>query len=235
MKTVLSTSTFQEVALCSQKPKCMASSSSWWRCAGYGKDFHEESTTMSDDWYHQFFGVHTRECGDPGNGVDSRWWRTATHARFQAVCTLGIRIPSSSFSSILVLIFVYIRVRWLSLRPKSTNELTASDGASIATCGTVTMTLNLRLHHNFTWQFVVADVSKPIIGADFLSFHSLLVEVGNIGLLDELTQLTAPGQLVPFRGTHSQLRPAAPSAAIQCQTRHYIETMLGSPHLQETA
>jgi len=53
-------------------------------------------------------------------------------------------------------------------RAKSSYELSAANGITIATFGTITLTLNFGLRRQFTWRFVVAAVSKPIIGADFL-------------------------------------------------------------------
>ena len=52
---------------------------------------------------------------------------------------------------------------------KSSYELSAANGTTIATYGAVLLTLNLGLRRDFTWRFVIADVSKPIIGVDFLS------------------------------------------------------------------
>ena len=37
----------------------------------------------------------------------------------------------------------------------------------------------------FSWPFVIADVRKPLLGADFLAHHSLLVDVSKRRLVDE--------------------------------------------------
>ena len=42
---------------------------------------------------------------------------------------------------------------------------------------TRSLTLNLGLRHTFQWVFIIADVQKPIIGADFLHHFGLLVAV----------------------------------------------------------
>jgi len=60
---------------------------------------------------------------------------------------------------------------------RSTYELSAANGTIIYTYGTQTLTLNLGLQRVFVWRFVVADVSKPIIGADFFAFYELLVDI----------------------------------------------------------
>ena len=54
------------------------------------------------------------------------------------------------------------------------------------------MQLDLGLAKAFTWKFTTADVSKPIIGADFLRYFGLLVDVGRKRLMDAETFLTAP-------------------------------------------
>lgn len=47
--------------------------------------------------------------------------------------------------------------------------LTAANGTAIRTYGTFTMHLDLALRREFKWNFVVAEVDKPIIGVDFMS------------------------------------------------------------------
>ena len=56
--------------------------------------------------------------------------------------------------------------------------LQAVNNTSIATFGTRSLTLDLRLRRTFRWVFVIADVKNPILGADFLRHFSLLVDVG---------------------------------------------------------
>jgi hypothetical protein len=55
-----------------------------------------------------------------------------------------------------------------------------------------------RLRWDFTWRFVVADVTQPLIGADFLSHFGLLVDCRNNRLLDGVTSLSAPAQAAGF-------------------------------------
>ncbi|GBP95464.1 hypothetical protein EVAR_50237_1 [Eumeta japonica] len=45
-------------------------------------------------------------------------------------------------------------------------QLSAANGTTINT-GYVNLELNLSLRRAYPWRFVVADVTKPIIGADF--------------------------------------------------------------------
>jgi hypothetical protein len=63
------------------------------------------------------------------------------------------------------------------------------------------LSLNLGLRRDFTWRFVVANVTRPIIGVDFLSHFGLLVDCRNNRLLDGVTSLSvlaqAPNALIP--------------------------------------
>ena len=51
------------------------------------------------------------------------------------------------------------------------------------------LTLNLGLCPSNPWLFIVADVQKPIIGADFLKHFGLLVDMKQHRLIDTATQL----------------------------------------------
>lgn len=55
-------------------------------------------------------------------------------------------------------------------------DLVAANGTPIATYGTESRRLTLTSDHTFHWDFLVADVGQPILGADFLSAHDLLVD-----------------------------------------------------------
>ncbi|KAL1448829.1 hypothetical protein WDU94_000084 [Cyamophila willieti] len=132
-------------------------------------------------------------------------------------------------------------------RVKSVYVLSAANSTEIHTYGTMTLSLNLGLRRVFTWQFVVADVSKPIIGADFLHYHNLLVDLRNQRLLDGNTHLTVQGHVaesnIPSIKTvnadsrfHQLLqqfkditRPNGTTKDIEHNTLHYIKTTPGPP------
>jgi hypothetical protein len=61
------------------------------------------------------------------------------------------------------------------------------------------LSLNLGLRRDFTWRFVVADVTQPIIGDDFLSHYGLVVDFKYKRLLDSVTSLSAPAQAANSR------------------------------------
>jgi hypothetical protein len=55
-------------------------------------------------------------------------------------------------------------------------DLCAANGTAIPTYGWLSLSLNLGLCRDFTWRFVVAHVTHPLIGVDFLSHFGLLVD-----------------------------------------------------------
>lgn len=135
-------------------------------------------------------------------------------------------------------------------RTKSAYELSAANGTVIATYGTITLSLNLGLRRDFTWRFVVADVVKPIIGADFLAHYGLLVDIRNQRLHDQITQLTSIGEVTeceipsvktiagssPFHELLQRFpdvtRPDGTPKAVKHSTRHHIVTTPGPPIAQ---
>jgi hypothetical protein len=73
-------------------------------------------------------------------------------------------------------------------------DLCAANGTIIHTYGWLPLSLNLGLRRDFTWRFVVADVTHPLIDVNFLSHFGLLVDCRNNRLLDGVTSLSAPAQ-----------------------------------------
>lgn len=75
-------------------------------------------------------------------------------------------------------------------RTKSNYQLAAANGSIIETYGYINLSLDFGLRREYTWRFVVADVTKAIIGVDFLSFYNLMVDCRNQHLIDNTTTLT---------------------------------------------
>ena len=73
--------------------------------------------------------------------------------------------------------------------------LQAVNGSSIATFGTRSLTLDLGLRRVFRWIFVIADIHTPIIGADFLREHGILVNMRHGRLVDMTTHLHSKGTI----------------------------------------
>lgn len=70
-------------------------------------------------------------------------------------------------------------------------ELFAANGTRIKTFGSKTIEVNLGLRRSFKWLFIIADVQRGIIGADFLDRFELLVDLSNKKLIDSTTKLSA--------------------------------------------
>jgi len=142
---------------------------------------------------------------------------------------------------------VYPRKYIRGPRQRSTYELAAANGTTIYTYGQQLLTLNLGLRRSFTWSFVIADIPKPIIGADFLAHFDLIVDLKNRRLIDQVTGLTIRGRRINYQepsvktivGTTSYhkllnefrgiTRPDGQLQEIKHHTVHHIETTSGPP------
>ena len=71
------------------------------------------------------------------------------------------------------------------------SSLQAANGSSIKTYGVRTTTLHLA-SRQYKWDFIVADVSRPLLGADFLRANSLLVDLKGKRLVNAETYLSIP-------------------------------------------
>jgi len=125
--------------------------------------------------------------------------------------------------------------------------LYAANGSMIRTYGLVNIQPNLGLRRAFPWQFVIADVTQPIIGSDFFGYYHLLPDVKEERLLDVKTGLATGRQcsnnLYPSIKTMCQetqfhailaqfpeltnLTPC--KEQVPHDTRHSIETTPGPP------
>ncbi|GFV12435.1 retrovirus-related Pol polyprotein from transposon opus [Trichonephila clavipes] len=61
--------------------------------------------------------------------------------------------------------------------PQSNFSLFTANNTKIPAYGMVRKELNLGLRRPFIWTFIIADVSSPIIGADFLKHFNLLIDL----------------------------------------------------------
>ncbi|GFW50562.1 retrovirus-related Pol polyprotein from transposon 17.6 [Trichonephila clavipes] len=76
--------------------------------------------------------------------------------------------------------------------PQSNFSLFAANNTKIPAYGMVRKELNLGLRRPFIWTFITADVSSPIIGADFLKHFNLLIDLKKKRLVDVETSLFTP-------------------------------------------
>ena len=69
---------------------------------------------------------------------------------------------------------------------KRGESLTAANGSNIKAYGTRTIHLLVNTRR-FKWTFTIADVSQPLLEADFLRAHALLVDIKGRRLIDSKT------------------------------------------------
>nr|XP_029732873.1 uncharacterized protein LOC115268838 [Aedes albopictus] len=74
-------------------------------------------------------------------------------------------------------------------------NLYAANGSRIATYGTEIYKPTFDLRRCFPWRFIIADVTSPILGADFLKHYGLLVDLQGECLIDKMTSIKAHGQI----------------------------------------
>lgn len=120
--------------------------------------------------------------------------------------------------------------------------LSAANGTSIRTWGKRTISLTLGPKKHYTHEFFIADVTRPILGADFFTAHGLaidlrgrrLLSLDNISILLQETRspLTLAGLGLPHQNRYSSLLQHFPELLIprfQSSTNkhgveHHIET-----------
>lgn len=84
----------------------------------------------------------------------------------------------------------------LSVTPKQARlKLQATNGTSISTYGERVMSISIGLRREFTWNFTIAHVETPILGADFLAHFDLSVELSSHTLPDMRTDIRQRGVL----------------------------------------
>lgn len=81
------------------------------------------------------------------------------------------------------------------MHPSSKFPLQAVNRSSITTYGDLSPTLDVGLRRASRWIFIIADISNPIFGADFLPHFGFLVDVRNLKLIDSTTNLSVRGIL----------------------------------------
>lgn len=121
-------------------------------------------------------------------------------------------------------------------------HLYAANGTRIETYGQRNITLNLGLRRKFSWLFIVANVTRAIIGADFLEYFGILIDLKRRRLFDEHTKLSTHAGItqsssekistVNIRGPFAALlrefiditRPMPAADRKQPQVTHHIAT-----------
>jgi hypothetical protein len=137
---------------------------------------HDVSTTC---WYHQSFGNRVQDCSEPctcsqqeklaqQTSAVAHDCATATGRLFIIDKSTKQRFPIDRRSGLCVFPRKLISQR----RERVNHGLCAPNGTTIRSYGWLPLSLNLELRREFTWRFVVADVTQPLIGAcEMFSFH----------------------------------------------------------------
>ena len=77
--------------------------------------------------------------------------------------------------------------------------LVAANNTTINTYGNSKRVVDVGLKCEYPWTFIVADVKQPIIGAEFLIYYNLLVDLRSRCLRDMRTGLAIPASLPSIR------------------------------------
>ena len=85
-------------------------------------------------------------------------------------------------------------------RQQKTAPLVAANGSQIETFGTRTISLNLGFR-KYEWSFVLANVNRPMLGADFFCSNHLLIDVCTQHIIDAKTYESGMIQHQPFVST----------------------------------
>ena len=94
-------------------------------------------------------------------------------------------------------------------------SLVAASGSTIRTFRKHTITLRFAMKQ-YRWDFVIAEVSRPLLGVDFLWANSLLVDLRGKRLMDAETYFSSPlgeaGALAPHLSTISWPGSSSPTS-----------------------
>lgn len=149
----------------------------------------------SECYYHRRFGDRAHKCIHPCTFQGNEHRPAITVATTgNTGCLLyaydrnaGRRYLVDSGAEVSVLPASSFNTRALEPGP----ALEAANGSSITTYGKHLTPLCIN-GRRYDWNFVVADVSKAILGADFLRHHQLLIDVGGKRLLDTESYCSIP-------------------------------------------
>ena len=87
---------------------------------------------------------------------------------------------------------------------------------------------DVTLRHSLPWIFVIADVNKPLLGADFLHHFHLSVDLNSRKLVDNTTHLSICGVLAPSLSLKPSLPPLPHSP------NNYSRLLTEYPQLTQT-
>ena len=145
-------------------------------------------------YYHRTFGEVARQCRQPCTWLERQDKTLVALATGHSNCLLFFSDLVSKWqflvdtgAEVSVLPTTGLDTRTRELGP----SLLAANGTSIRTF----RTRNLPLHiasNTYQWNFIIAEVTHPLLGADFLRANSLLVDLKGKRLVDAATYQSVP-------------------------------------------
>ena len=174
------------------------------------KKKHQEEKSESRGWcyYHKRFGNDARKCSPSCTHPRSSTTPVSTLKATREGHARLLYVRDNSGRQFLVDTGANISVFPASGREarstRSDIQLVAANGSSIDTFGEKNITLALN-GRNFKWDFIIANVTQPLLGADFLCAHGLMVDVKGQRLVDNTSYSTLPlfSTTGPNEGVHN--------------------------------
>ena len=172
-----------------------------------GKITTRHATQQNWCFYHKRFGDDTKNCKAPCNHPAAPRIATVTTCMNKRARLLYVKddISGRCFlvdTGALVSFFLASGLDTRSHCPSALLE--AANGSTIHTYGDKLMTLSIN-GRKYVWKFIVADVTQPLLGADFLCSNTLMVDVKGLRLVDPTTYTSLPLQVTnaSAHGIHS--------------------------------
>lgn len=172
----------------SRKPRSQSLSSG-------SRNSRPPSTPDEYCWYHYRFRSKARKCKPPCNwpgNLGSSVMAAADGCHLQGRFFVQDKRTLLRFlvdSGASVSCFPVKLLSQAEIQKRSDFCLYAANGSRIHTYGLKCLELDLGFRRNFSFNFVIADVSHPIMGVDFLERFGLVLDVKNRMLIDNITSL----------------------------------------------
>ena len=106
------------------------------------------------------------------------------------------------------------------------HTLVAVNNSPVRTYGQCSFILNFGLRCSLPWIFIIADVQKPILGADFLAHYGLTVDMRHSKLIDQNTHLR-------IQGIVSSCTSPSPSLYLKDSSNPYSQLLSEFPQLSQ--
>lgn len=123
-----------------------------------------------------------------------------------------------------------------SIRAKPAKlKLYAANNSLINTYGESMYTLDFGLRRAFSWNFCIADVKHPILGADFLTHFGLLIDLSKRRILDSSTNLCASAVYKKVScDTVYSIAPDAANNNMYFKLLNSFPTLVGTQHAKSS-